>query len=442
VTTITRDAGARPARFTDGYLKKLQRRVIDEGLRELVQFEASGSGLGVRASASNVSFIFQLRLKGGRRWREAIGSWGKLTVAQAREAVQIKAGDIAKEVDPFEKRREAEVRAKAEAEEAEARKLTLRVLIDKWARDHLSGQRPSYGKRVVNRLLLHFEPLLDLPAKDIAKLDVKRAVEKTKESGPAAAFNAAAALRSAYRWALGEDLIDTNPLDGLKTPPKPKDRDRVLMIDETRRVWAAAGTLDYPIGHYFCLLMLTGCRRAEIGGLRWDEIADEIIDDETAGKAIELPGSRTKTGVGHHIPLSKAALEVIEDCKRHRVVGSPFVLTNDGVAAFANFSRAKLALDAALAGDGGPPIPAWRAHDLRRTLVSTLARKPFRFAPHVLDKLLGHQPSNLSPIALVYQQEEFHDLRREALEAWGHWLTQPGAEVVDLKRERELERKC
>jgi integrase len=185
------------------------------------------------------------------------------------------------------------------------------------------------------------------------------------------------------------------------------------------------------------LLALTGGRRGEVGGLRWDE----IVDDAEGAKAIELPGSRTKTGVGHHIPLSTAALAVIEDCKRHRVVGSPYVLTNDGVVAFADFSRAKLALDATLAEDGGPPIPAFRAHDLRRTLVSRLARKPFRFAPHVLDKLLGHQPSNLSPIALVYQQEEFHDLRREALQAWGDWLTPPGADVVDLKRERELERK-
>ena len=45
--------------------------------------------------------------------------------------------------------------------------------------------------------------------------------------------------------------------------------------------------------------MLTGCRRSEIAGLRWDEIADEAD-----GKAIVLSGARTKTGSGHHVPLS------------------------------------------------------------------------------------------------------------------------------------------
>ena len=80
--------------------------------------------------------------------------------------------------------------------------------------------------------------------------------------------------------------------------------------------------------------------------------------------------------------------------------------------------------------------PAWTLHDFRRTIVSTLARKPFRFNPVVLDKLLGHQPTTLTPVARIYAQEEHADLRREALAAWGRFLTQPPAEVVDLARKR------
>jgi integrase len=75
-------------------------------------------------------------------------------------------------------------------------------------------------------------------------------------------------LRAAYGWALSEELIDQDPLNGLKLPAHAADRDRVLTIDEARRIYAAAGRLDYPAQHFIRLLLLTGARRAEIAGLR------------------------------------------------------------------------------------------------------------------------------------------------------------------------------
>jgi hypothetical protein len=68
--------------------------------------------------------------------------------------------------------------------------------------------------------------------------------------------------------------------------------------------------------------------------------------------------------------------------------------------------------------------------------VSTLARKPFRFSPVMLDLLLGHQPSMLSAVAKIYQREAHHDDRRAALETWAKHLTQAPATVTPL-RERE-----
>jgi integrase len=197
-------------------------------------------------------------------------------------------------------------------------------------------------------------------------------------------------LRAAYRWALEEELLHQDPLNGLKLPGGASSRSRTLTIEEARRLYAAADRVDYPAQHFIKLLMLTGARRKEIAELRWDEIEPE--DD---GKAIVLPPSRTKNNAGHHIPLSGPALAVIDDAKRYRIVGSPYVLTSDGYRSFGNFNRAKEWLDRALADDGGA-IADWRYHDFRRTLVSTLAKKPFRFNPVMLDLLLGHQPSRLS----------------------------------------------
>jgi integrase len=265
---------------------------------------------------------------------------------------------------------------------------------------------------------------------------VKKALvkQRSSETRPAAARNAVTAIGTAFRWALSEDLITQNPIAGLKPPGGASERDRVLTNSEARRIYAAACCLPYPAGHFVRLLMLTGCRRDEIAKLRRDEI---VI--EADGKAIELPpapSERTKTGSGHHAPLSAAALDVIADANRHRVVGSPFVLTSDGHRAFADFDRTKKRINQVLSDDGGE-IVDWRLHDFRSTLVSTLAGEPYRLSPIMLDKLLGHQPRQLDKIARIYQREEFRSDRRAALEAWAEHLTKPPATVSDLQQERD-----
>ena len=237
-------------------------------------------------------------------------------------------------------------------------------------------------------------------------------------------------MHAAYRWAFAEELIDQDPLSGLKLPALGQDRDRVLSTDEARRIYVAAGRFEYPARHFIRLLMLTACRRAEVAGLRWDEIVAEANGDE----ALELRPARTKNNQGHHIPLSREALAVIEDIKRrHRIVGCPYVLSSDGWRSFGNFERLKTWLDQALADDGGA-IPDWRWHDFRRTVVSTLARRPHRMSPVMLDLLLGHQPTTLSPVARIYAREEHHDDRRLALEVWAKHLTAAPATVTKLPK--------
>jgi len=405
-------------RFTDSYLQRLK---VPPGKRELIQFEPN-TGLGIRTSALQISFIVQLRLKDGRRWRETLGPYGKLTVEAARTAVQAIAGDIAKGIDPFLSRAEA-IKVTRLAEEV--KRFTLRALVERWRRDHLSERRMSYARRAVAGVTRNFASLLDQPAAALTKADVKAAIEATREaSGPAAARFAAATLRAALRWALSEDLLAVDPLNGFKPPPHTTGRERVLKDGELRRIWEAAGRLRYPGGPFVKLLLLTGARRHEIAGLRWDEISEA-----EGGKAIELPSARTKTGAGHRIPLTAAAVQVLSTCPR--VVGCSYVFSSDGWRALNNFDRVKKAIDEEIA-KSGPPILDWTFHDFRRSLVSTLASEDFDFDPVVLDMLLGHVPSKLSSIARIYQKHQFAGTRRGALEAWAGHVTQVPASVSRL----------
>ena len=454
ITTASSQRGKPPApaprrpgkkrafRFSDDFLAKYK---LPEGRREVIQFE-EGTGLGIRVSQTGqISFIVQLKLKDGSRHRETLGAYGKLTIDSAREVAQALAGKIAMGVDLQQERAEAEAKVKAKAEAEEAKKFTVGVLIDQWRRRHLNAKRPQYAIRAFRNVERTFKTLLKVPAVSVKRADVRKALEASLEpqtvkragrgnrtqGGPSAARNAAASLKAAYKWAASADveLLSENPLVGLSLPGTAAERERTLTTDEARRGYAAAGRLDYPGQQFIKLLMLTGARRAEIAGLHWDE----IVTEDDGSKAIVLPKNRTKTGAGHHIPLSAEALKVIAECRRMSVVGGKYVLTSDGHQSFANFNRVKDWLDEALEKDGGA-IPPWRLHDFRRTIVSVLAAKPFRYNPVTLDLLLGHQPSTLSPVARIYQREEHLDDRAAALQAWAKHLTAAPATVTKLPK--------
>ena len=66
---------------------------------------------------------------------------------------------------------------------------------------------------------------------------------------------------------------------------------------------------------------------------------------------------------------------------------------------FANFSKEKRRLD------GLSEVLDWRLHDLRRTMISGMAR--LGVAPHIADKILNHASGTISGVAAVYQRHEF-----------------------------------
>ena len=95
---------------------------------------------------------------------------------------------------------------------------------------------------------------------------------------------------------------------------------------------------------------------------------------------------------------------------------------------FQRFGREKRVIDK-LCGVAG-----WRLHDLRRTIVSGMAR--LGIPPHVADKILNHQAGTISGVAAVYQRHDFLAERKEALDRWGTDV----AQIVEALSAKEDER--
>jgi integrase len=403
----------------------------------------TGTGLGLRLQRTGVaSYIFQATIPGrSKPWRETLGRRGKITIEDARRAAKARAGEIALGLDPFEERenQRAELAAAEAAKAAAAAKaiedrFTLRVLLRQWDRDRLSERRRSYALKSVRAVEIAFASFLDTPVSELSPIDkdaraaMRRTIRTTLDRvgetrGPGAASVAGRAVVTMFSWATKRDLIAANPLRDFELPPAPKARDRKLAEAELRRAFKAAASMGYPAGVFICLLILTGCRVDEIRRLQWPEIAAD-------GRTIWLPAERVKTGRvsgGHRVHLSEAARAVLAACPRHQC---SWVFTNDGRVPLGGGARLKKRLDAILANDGGEPIAPWRLHDLRRSMVSALSRR--KHNPLALDAMIGHKPSGLSDIALIYNVDRWEDEQIGAAEDWGCIVTSPEPEATNI----------
>src|SRR5262249_42510354 len=136
----------------------------------------------------------------------------------------------------------------------------------------------------------YFPTLHKLRLDKIDRTDIAPHLDKiNSESGPATAGRARAHLSSLFTWCLQRGYCRENPVISTQTF-EGASRDRVLSADELRAVWNATGEDDF--GRIVRLLILTGCRRQEIGSLRWSEI-------DLAKGTITIPAERCKNGREH-----------------------------------------------------------------------------------------------------------------------------------------------
>src|SRR5262249_21864983 len=152
-------------------------------------------------------------------------------------------------------------------------------------------------------LITHAKPLHGLQLGKIERRDVARLLATiTNNVGLTTANRTRAAISALYSWATTQDLTEHNPVMGTK-PHAQKARDRVLTPPELVLVWKALPVVDDQYGSILKLCALTGCRREEIGSLRWSEVHGDVID---------LPPERTKNKRRHLVPLAAPAKAILD----------------------------------------------------------------------------------------------------------------------------------
>jgi integrase len=242
-------------------------------------------------------------------------------------------------------------------------------------------------------------------------------------------------FRAALRWAVKRGDLDHNPIDGMAKPSASRPRERVLSNDEIAALWAGLPTAlarSKACQRIIKLCLVTGQRVGEVAGMRRDEL------DLQAG-VWSLPGSRTKNGHAHRVPLSGLAVEIIEEALADAGADGVFVFPcgDDALSPHAvarTIGRAQEASDDRPLGRFG--IPRWTAHDLRRTALTNFA--PLGIPPIVAGAVANHLSVTKATVTLkVYQQYTYEAEKRQALDRWAERLQAiiagKGADVVPMR---------
>jgi integrase len=224
-------------------------------------------------------------------------------------------------------------------------------------------------------------------------------------------------------------------MEGLDRPSTDTPRERVLTDDEIRALWTGlpeALPKSKNCQRIIRLCLVTGQRVGEVAGMTRAEL-------DLAGRSWSLPGSRTKNGHGHLVPLSDLALSIVNEAMAD-AGNSPFVFPC-GAGSLAPTAVARTVVRAHEASQKRPlgrfGIAHWTAHDLRRTALTGMAR--LGVSPTVLGFVANHRTMTRGGITMgVYVHYSFEAEKRQALDLWADRLQAiiegKGADVVPMRK--------
>lgn len=365
---------------------------LPEGKSDHFEWDDALPGFGIRLRGESKRYVIQYRV-GAQQRRESLGDTRKVGLEPARKIARQRFAQVELGTDPGAKKK--------------ASALTLGAVTKRYLEARKDVLRPSSYRNAVRYLDVSWAPLHKRTLADIKRADVaSRLQELSKHGHRAAAARARECLSALYTWAMGEVLVEANPVVGTNDPNAgARPRQRVLSDDELRVIWNACG--DDSAGRAIRLLLLTGMRRDEIGSLKWSELVDGTL---------QVPGERTKNAQPLALPLPAFARAIITETPRQE---GEYVFGRRGRVPFSGWSLAKTRLDCRIAAALGRPLAHWTLHDLRRTYRTGLSKLGVQ--PHVAELAVNHVRT--TGIAATYDRHTYQREIADALQRWSEHVS-------------------
>ncbi len=216
---------------------------------------------------------------------------------------------------------------------------------------------------------------------EVTRAQVTRLLDGIAKRSPAVAHAVRRQLSAFYTWALPRlpDGVSNPVTNAAKVAALPK-RERALSQDELRNLWLVLEGESEPWRSAIQLLILTGQRREEVLQADWREF-------DLSKRMWTLPASRAKNGKEHKVPLAPQVVKILETLPARQ--GRLF--STGTSRPWRAAARIRMAM--------GHSVPAWRWHDIRRTLATGLQRIGVRL--EVTEAILNHVSGSRSGIVGV-----------------------------------------
>ncbi|MEG8018754.1 tyrosine-type recombinase/integrase [Sphingomonas sp. LR55] len=337
----------------------------EPGKRKTDYYDDTVTGFVLECRSSGGKSYYIRFDQAGRQKQFKIGRFEDITFAAAKKAAQKLRSEVVMGGDPSARKAEAKavpVYSELAAQHLADAKLHQRSYdtTEGYMRLHIL---PKWGKmrltEIDGRAVAHW--LADKRAEGLAPatvVKIKAIFGRSFELGA--------------RW--GVPGCERNPVRGVQSKPLNNARERYLTSAEATRLLAAAEKSRNPqLAAVVGLLLLTGMRVSELLSTRWEHV-------DVERRTLHVPTS--KTGRSRHVPLARAAVDIIEHLPKATGAVFLFPSQKDPRKHLTTIKHGwQTARDTA-------SLPGLRVHDLRHSAASFMVNSGVDL--FAVGKVLGH----------------------------------------------------
>ncbi|TXR47478.1 tyrosine-type recombinase/integrase [Phyllobacterium endophyticum] len=295
-----------------------------------IHFVGGVNGLQLQVKETGArSWLLRVQI-GDKRRHIGLGGYPDVTLAQARERAREAHDKIRKGIDPVEERRSLRL-----ALNAASSVITFEEAATRWHKSKKQEYRNhKHADQVLSTLVAYAVPIIGkMRVNEIGVDNIYNVLDPIWTTKTETATRLRGRIENVLAWAtVSGHRKGENParwkgnLDALM--PKPGKVSKVvhhkaLPIDDlpefmkALRVTEGMGSLALEFS------ILTATRSGEVRGATWDEI-------DLDAKLWTIPAERMKAGKEHRVPLSKAAIRLLEKVPRFQNVSFVFSAARGG----------------------------------------------------------------------------------------------------------------
>ena len=360
-----------------------------------------GHGLSLRVQPNGFRHWYQHLRIDGRYTNLGLGGYPIVTLEEARAAAAANARLVADGGDP---------RATARGAPTVAR--VLDALIARDSPTWRNAERTAKDWR--NSLANHTPAILRRRVDAVTSRQCINALSPLWNTKRETARKVKHRLSAVFKLAIAEGHRQDNPIDAVDAA-LPKRRGaaqrpgnhRALPHGEVSNALAAIAETDAWTGTKlaFRFLVLTAARNSEVRRATWDEI-------DLDATLWTIPATRMKAAAEHRVPLSDAALTVLEEA-RAIADSSGLVFPSVTGRTMSDGTLSKL-----LRENGVAAVP----HGFRSSF-RDWAAECTPFAREVMEAALAHGVPN--PVEAAYLRSDLLQKRRSLMQRWADYVAAP-----------------